>query len=483
MTAAIPGLDPSAARDLRARLTGELVLPEDAAYDDGRRVWNGMIDKRPAAIVRPRSEPDVAAAILTARVNGLQIAVRGGGHNIAGASTVDGGMVIDLRLLNAVTVDADARRAIVGGGALLRELDSATAAVGLCTTAGMVSHTGVGGLTLGGGYGWLARMYGLACDNLVGVTVVTAAGEVVRATETENADLLWGLRGGGGNFGVATEFEFRLHRLPPVVSGGTSFFRYDDALPVIRNLLAAADGFPDRFLGIAAATLGRADHHLPAEFIGQPVAAIDWGYLGEYDEGRRVIEPVIAGHSPVLETPVSAGRSYRDLQTQSDENMHPGQRMYWKSSFISSLPDAGIEAFLTRGAGSESPVAGVEIVQLGGAISRVGEDDTAFSHRDARFDFLAVSGWEDPAEDDVRIEHVRRAWGAVAPFASQGSYVNNMGDEGNDRVRAAYGDAKYRRLQALKDRYDPDNVFHRNANIRPSAIAGPGGQERSAAIS
>ncbi len=464
--ASLPHLDPAMIRDIRRGVAGQVIVAGDPGYEEARRVWNGMIDRRPAVIVRCRSSRDVATAISAARSAGLEIAVRGGGHNVAGLSSVDGGLVIDLSTMNSVTVDVDRRRALVGGGALLSDLDAATTAVGLATTGGMVSHTGVGGLTLGGGYGWLARVHGLACDNVVGAEVVTADGRILRAEERENPELFWGLRGGGGNFGVVTSFEFRLHPVPPVISTGDVFFDLEDAPAVLRTLLDVAPSLPDTILLSAGITTGRSDHNLPDDRIGKPVLVVYWGFLGEAQAARALVAPIIGAGTPVKELP--GEYSYVELQRGADENMRPAQRVYWKASFVSTLSGAGIEALVTRGAPDGVTLAGTEIVQLGGAIARVGEDETAYSHREAAFDFLAISAWEDPAEDDARIADVRRAWSTVAPHALSGVYVNNLGDEGADRVRAAYGAEKYARLQAIKHRYDPENVFHRNANIVPA---------------
>ena len=461
-------MDPAAIRGLRKVTTGQVIAPADDEYEAARRVWNGMIDRRPAVIVRPRSNADVAAAIAAARANGLEIAVRGGGHNISGSSTVDGGLVIDLSLMTDVTVDLERRRARVAGGALLRHLDAATSAVGLVTPAGEVSHTGVAGLTLGGGYGYLARMYGLACDNLVGAEVVTADGTVIRPSETTDADLLWGLRGAGANFGVVTSLEFRLHPLPPILETGDVFFARDDGPAAIRATFEIAATAPDHLYLAASTSAGRADHNLSADRIGSPIAIVHWVYMGDRDEADRLMAPLAAAAHPIQEIP---GRyAYTELQQAADESSHHGQRWYWKSSYVGTLDDAGIEAFLGRGSSGGSLRASAEMVGLGGAISRVGEDDTAVGHRDARFDYIALWGWDDPA-DDGAIGEVRAAWQAMQPHVSAGVYLNNLGDEGDERVRSAYGEAKYARLQVLKDRYDPANIFHRNQNVRPTSGA------------
>lgn len=468
----LTGLDRAAVAALRRDFTGTLVLPGDDGYDGARRVVNGMIDSRPALIARCGTATDVVRAVAAARDLGLEIAVRGGGHSVSGQSTVDDGMIIDLSPIREVTVDVDGRRVRVGGGALLRDMDAATTPHGLASVAGMVSHTGVGGLTLGGGYGWLSRMHGLACDNIVRAEVVTADGSIVVASDHENADLFWGIRGGGGNFGIVTQFEFRLHPIPPAIRTGDIFFDFDDGPTVLRAFFEYAADVPDEIFPSAFTVTGRAQHGLPESYLDRPVIGVSWAYVGDADDGERVAEPLRNAARPIKEE--LATIAYFDLQRVGDEAWHPGVRAYWKSSFTSALPEAGIEAFLSRGVGRADsgrvPRNGAEILRLGGTIARVGEDETAYSHRDAEYDFLAVGRWEDPADDEIFVSDARRSWAAVAPFASMGVYINNLGDEGQDRVKEAYGPKKYGRLADLKRRYDPENIFHRNQNIRPAEV-------------
>ena len=467
VAAAAEPLADSTLGSLREVFRGELIRHADPGYDEARQVWNGTMDRRPALVARCTGTADVVAAVRFARTSGLEVAVRGGGHSVAGHSTLDDGLVIDLGPMSGVRVDPDARRAWIQGGARLGQLDHETALHGLATTAGMVSHTGVGGLTLGGGYGFLARTHGLACDNLVSAEVVTADGEVLTASETRNEDLFWGLRGGGGNFGVVTGFEFRLHPVPPTVATGDLFFDLADGVGPLRAMLDFAPQAPEALTLSAAVIDVREQWGVPGMPVGAPVVNIFWAYLGSLAEGRRVAEPLYAAVSPRAE--MADEMSYLRLQGLADEGQRHRQRRYWKGSFAPILSDAGLEAFIARGcgAGDPPPLWAGELVSLGGAIARVGEDDTAYSGRDAAFDFLSMSSWDDPAEDEVRLAGARHYWETMSPFISPRAYVNSLEDEGTARVRDAYGASKYDRLVALKRKYDPDNVFHRNQNIRP----------------
>lgn len=452
---------------LRGAFRGELIRPVDPAYETARRVWNGTVDRRPALVARCTGTADVAAAVRFAREEGLEIAVRGGGHSVAGHGTVNGGMVIDLAPMRGVRVDPDSRRAWVQGGAVLGQLDHETALHGLATTAGTVSHTGVGGLTLGGGYGFLARTHGLAVDNLVSAEVVTADGEVLLASELRNDDLFWGLRGGGGNFGIVTAFEFRLHPAPSMVATGDLIFDSDQGLAALRAFRDFAAVMPESMTITAGAVTVRAEWEMPELEIGAPMVAISWVNLGSEAEGRQIAEPLYAGLEPRVK--VGEEMSYLRLQGLADASQRAGLRRYWKGSFATALTDAGLEAFMARGtqAGDPAPSWNGELISLGGAVARVGEDETAYSGRDAAFDFLTLCSWEDPAEDEVRLAGARHYWDTMKPFTSARAYVNSLEDEGSARVRDAYGASKYERLVALKRRYDPDNVFHLNQNILP----------------
>ena len=452
---------------LRRRFDGQVLLPDDDGYHQARRVWNAIVDRRPAVIARCASPSDVAAAVRFAAERDLEIGVRCGGHSVLGLSVPEAGLMIDLSLLRSVRVDPDRRRAWVAGGAVLGDLDRASQPYGLATTSGNVSDTGVGGLTLGGGMGWLARQFGLACDNVTRLQVVTADGEIVEASEAENAELFWGLRGGGGNFGVVTEFEFKLHPVGTAALIAEFFYTLQDAPSVLRGwreLIAEAP----RQATLTAWTGTAGDWPvLPAEHHNSPLASVGYIYVGEPDQGRELLQ-ALRGLAPPLAERVEE-LTYLELQTIDDAKHRQRLRRYWKGHYLRELPDDAIKAFLARGQTGDGdpellPYGGFQ--SYGGAIAEVGEDETAFSHRDALVEFVAVAAWADPAEDEARMSAARRWAAAIEPYAS-GVYVNDLADEGEAGVRRAYGPHKLARLAALKQRYDPDNRFHLNHNIRP----------------
>lgn len=438
-----------------SRLRGELLRPEHRAYEGARRVWNGMIDKRPALIVRCADVNDVVSAVRLAREQDLLVSVRGGGHNIAGKSMCDGGLVIDLSPMNRVEVDPAGRTARVEGGALLGDLDRETQAFGLATTAGVVTHTGVGGLTLGGGVGRLARKHGLACDNVLAVELVTAAGAVLNASAAENADLFWGLRGGGGNFGIVTAFHFRLHPVGPQVLGGKVLYPLQQARAALEFYL--------RFSRTAADELS-ADAIFLTSPAGERVLAVSVCYAGPIAEGERVLQPLRRFGTPLLDD--IAPLPYREVQAAADAFFPTGLRFYWKSHFIRDMDRELVEASVDHFARSPSPQSLLVFQQFGGRVGGVARSDTAFWHRDVQWDNFAVSVWTDPAETAPHLAWVRQWWDSTRRFSLGGEYINNLGDEGNDRVRAAYG-GNYERLVGLKQKYDPGNFFRLNANIRP----------------
>jgi FAD/FMN-containing dehydrogenase len=440
-----------------------MVRPPDPGYDDARRLWNAMIDKRPAVIARCRSTTDVAAAVAKANDDGLEIAVRAGGHSVSGLSSTEGGMMIDLRPMTRVVVDPDRRRARVQGGALLGEFDRATHEHGLAATGGMVHHTGVGGLTLGGGFGWLARVHGLACDNLASVEVVTASGGVVRAAEDENADLFWGIRGGGGNFGIVTEFEFELHEVGPLLSVELRFGA-DQGTSVVRAFRDVMSSAPPELCGLVGVSAGRGAGRLSDE-PGDHDVFVWCAYIGaDLEVGERFMAPLRRAAHPSAEQVEVV--SYPDLQSATGDASGPGRRHYWKGSLMWELSDAFLDAFLERGRMLRGGC-GIELFSLGGAISRIGEDDTAYSNRGAAFDMLPAATWNDPAEDEMNISLTRENWEELAPFARSAVYVNDLGPDAFERVGEVYGSRKLERLAGLKARWDPDNVFHLNANIAP----------------
>jgi FAD/FMN-containing dehydrogenase len=453
---------------LRGRFDGQVLLPDEPGYDQARQVWNAMVDRRPAVVARCASVADVAAAVGFAQAHELEIGVRCGGHSVLGISVPDGGLMVDLTPLRTVRVDPGRRRAWVAGGALLGDLDRAAQAHGLATTAGNVSHTGVGGLTLGGGMGWLARGYGLACDNVARFQVVTADGGVLHASRSENADLDWGLRGGGGNFGVVTGFEFDLHQVGTAALVVDLWYPPQDAAAAMRNWRGLIPEAPGQATFTAwVGTTGEAPSLPPAAW-NRPMAAIGYVWVGDPDQGRRLLPALRAGAPPLAERVLEL--SYLELQRFEDEQQRPGRlRRYWKGHYLRELGDGAVDAFLGRGGGGDpAPPPSGSLQSYGGAVAEVGDAETAFGHRDALVEFVAVAGWTDPAEDRPRTAAARRYAGAVEPFSS-GVYVNALGDEGQAGVRRAYGAGKLARLTTLKDRYDPGNVFHLNHNVRPSS--------------
>jgi FAD/FMN-containing dehydrogenase len=443
---------------------GEVILPGHDGYEASRVVWNGMVDRRPAAILRCATTEDVIAAVRFARESGMEIAVKCGGHSVLGLSVPNDGVMVDLSPMSAVRVDPIERKAWVGGGSLLRNLDVAAEEHGLATTAGNVSHTGVGGLTLGGGMGWLARQFGLSCDNVEAYTVVTAEGRIVRASESENPDLFFGLRGGGGNFGIVTEFEFRLHPVSGRALLADLVFDAADARDAMRGW---RDLLPD---APRAATL-TADATTAGD---RPVVSLGFVWVGDVEAGLGYLSKLRALGTPVTER--VREMTYVGLQCMSDNPNGHGRRRYSKGHYLSELGDAAIDAFLARGVRanetdpdwSRIPVGGFQA--YGGAIADVGDDDSAFSHRRALVEFGCGTVWDDPEEDGERVAAARAYGAALEPFAS-GVYVNALGDEGQAGVNRAYPAHKLAKLADLKRRYDPDNSFHLNQNIRPSATA------------
>ncbi|CAN5283862.1 FAD-binding oxidoreductase [soil metagenome] len=444
--------------------TGLIITPGDAGYDDARRVWNVMHDKRPAIIARCTSPADVAAAIAFAVENDVRIAIRGGGHSLPGLSVVDDGIVIDLGLMNAVSVDPATRRAIVQGGALLGDLDAAAQKHGLVVPAGVISHTGVAGLTLGGGVGRLMRRFGLTIDSLVSAEIVTADGRMLHADASENADLFWAIRGGGGNFGVVTSFEFGLHELSDLLILAT-FNPLEDAHRLLELAeKTMADEAPRELLWTSFIRKGPQRPWLPAEFVGQPgvMSVIEWS--GDPDDGRAVLEDIRRELAPV-------GGSidlvpFAVIQRAGDEDFGPGLMSYVKATFGSAITPQLIDVLIERGRLLRSPLTQVELLSMGGTISDVSPNDTAFPHRNAAWLLNVPASWRDAADSDYEIAWVRDTFAAIAPLSSGGAYSNFMeGDEeANDEV--AYG-ATLARLRAVKSTYDPTNVFRLNQNVLP----------------
>ncbi len=439
---------------LRAGMRGAVLGPDDAGYETARMVHNGMIDKRPAVIARCAGVADVRAALRFGREHDLQIAVRGGGHNVAGKAVCDSGIVIDVSPMKGMRVDPVKRVVHAQAGVTWGEFDRETQAFGLATTGGAVSTTGIAGLTLGGGIGWLQRKHGLTCDNLLSADVVTADDRFLTASETEHPDLFWGLRGGGGNFGIVTSFEYRLHPVGPVIAGAVAhpFSAARDAFGFYREYSRSAPD--DVFAEFALGTLPD----------GERGVFIFVCFEGPLDEGEKVLRPVREFGRPLAD--MIAPMSYCEVQQAYDEDFPYGLLNYWKSSNISSLTDDAIDTMVSymESAPSRRPM--VIIDQFGGAVARVAADATAFGHRDAEYDLIIAAIWADPHEQDAHIEWARAFWDAMRPHSTGDVYVNYLSDEGEDRVRAAYGH-HYQRLVELKRRYDPDNVFCNNQNIKP----------------
>ncbi len=452
------------ARAELAGFEGQVVCPGDADYDRGRTVWNAMHDRRPALIARCTSTRDVAAAIAYGRAHGMPIAVRGGGHSMPGHSTCDDGIVIDLRPMSAVRVDPVARRAVVQGGALLGEVDRATQAHGLVVPAGVVSHTGVGGLTLGGGVGRLMRRFGLTIDSLLAAEVVTADGRVLKASATDHPDLFWGIRGGGGNFGVVTQFEFLLHELSELLILAT--FHPLERVPEVlgRGRCAMAEDPPDELLWTSFLRKAPPLPWIPPELVGRlgVMSLIEWS--GEPAPGRRRLETLRRELSPIADSlePVP----FLTIQTLTDEIFAAGKRTYIKAGFARELSESLIETLWHCGAQVGSGFSQIEVLAMGGAIRRVAPEATAFPHREASWLINLPATWEDAADDGAEIDWVRRSFAALEPHLTGGKYVNFMGEDESSDAGGAYG-ATLRRLERVKRAYDPGNVFRLNQNVAP----------------
>lgn len=449
---------------LREEFNGELILPGDAGYDGARVVWNGIADRYPAIVARCKGSADVIAALRFAREHELVVAVRGGGHSIAGFSTCDGGMVIDLSPMRGVSVDPKQRVARVEGGALLGQLDEAAQAFGLACPVGVVAHTGVAGLTLGGGMGRLQRRYGFTIDNLLSIDIVTADGEMLHVSDSENDDLFWGVRGAGANFGVVTAFEFRLHPVGPAVVQGMVAHPAERAREVGALFAELAASAPEELMlqmGFARAT-GAAP--FSPEMAGRLVAVIGATHSGSVEAAERDLRPLRKALGPIADT--FATKPYLSVQKIYDEEMPWGRRFYMKSGFMPALPQEAIDICVERVADNPGDCS-IGLWAQGGAIARVPEEAMAFTGREAPFWVGVEALWDDPKLDDAHIGWGRAAMGALKPFTGRGHYVNDVVESGDDVVRAIYGDAKYQRLRALKRAYDPDNVFRLNQNIRP----------------
>ncbi|MFL5679258.1 MAG: FAD-binding oxidoreductase [Chloroflexota bacterium] len=462
---AAPQLD-----QLRRSFAGEIITPDHTEYDGSRRLWNDVFDLRPAAIVRPTTTTEVATALRFARDHDLELAIRSGGHSPSGHSSCDGGLVIDMSAMRGVTVDGERRTARANGGALLGELDVAAQAHGLVCPVGVIGHTGVAGLTLGGGIGRLQRNFGLTIDNLAAVELVTADGRVVRTSETEEPELFWGVRGAGWNYGIATGFDFRLQPFGPNLNRSVRIYRGSDVHEVWALFRDYAANAPDTVSFIFSIAMATPAADYPDSVAGGPIALIGFNHSGSADTVERDTAGLRRGPEPVAVTEES--RAYLDIQTAHDLVLGWGHRSFIKGVQSNDLRAESIDELVDLVASGAPGDASFSVTAQGGAIARVADDATAFTGRGARFDLSADSTWDDPELDEANRDWVRRAMAIVEPDATEGRYANENADTGPEETRAIYGDAKLARLAALKRTWDPENVFRRNHNVAPAAADG-----------
>ncbi len=442
--------------ELKKQVRGRVLGPSDTAYNEARSIYNAMIDRRPSVIVYCAGNQDVEASVRFAREHSLPLSVRGGGHNVAGNAVCDGGVMLHMGKLNGVRLDVKNHTSIAQPGATLGDYDQATTPHGLVTPMGIVSKTGIAGLTLGGGLGWLMGKYGLACDNLIGAEVVTAQGTTVQTNEKENAELLWGLRGGGGNFGIVTEFRYRLHPLQPIL-GGILLYSAESTREMLRFFREVTPELPDELI-ISAGMLDAPD--------GNPACAIVVGYIGDLAQGEKALAPIRAFGKPTAD--LVGPITYEQLQTMFDAAYPAGLCNYWKSGFMDSISDGIIDHVMEQFHRRPSRRTAFTFEHMHGLASRVPVEATAFAHRFNHFNFSIFGVWDDPTTNDVNVRWIRDVWQSAQQFLSGRAYVNYLGEEGADRVREAYG-PNYARLAALKKQYDPTNFFRLNQNIPPSS--------------
>jgi FAD/FMN-containing dehydrogenase len=450
--------------------TGTLMTPDHPAYDTARTVFNAMVDRRPALIARCNSTADVAAAVTYARAEGLEISVYGGGHGVTGSAVVDGGLCIDLRGLKTLDVDPVAKTVRAGGGLTWGELDAATQEHGLAVTGGRVSTTGVGGLSLGSGSGWLERAFGFVCDNIVAAEVVTADGRVVTASDTEHSELFWALRGGGGNFGVVTTFTFRLHDLGPIVYGGMLVFPAQRGVEVMRAYRDFVADAPDEVgSGLAFITAPHADF-VPEPARGHPAIGIICCYTGKPEDGPAAYAPLLElGPAMAMVQPMP----YVAVQQIIDAGNIKGRINYWTGDFYDAFPDEAVDVLVSMATQPVSPFTQIIVVPGGGAIARVSDEAMALGSRQAAFNIHFLSAWEDPAETDRNIDYTRGLAGALKPWSTGAAYLNFLGEEGQARIEASFGATKYAKLRQIKGIWDPENVFRHNQNIPPAPVIVP----------
>ncbi|MGY1640924.1 FAD-binding oxidoreductase [Geodermatophilus sp. SYSU D00703] len=456
MTTQVPGT-------LADRVRGQVIRPGDADYEEARHVYNAMIDARPDLVVRCTGTDDVAATVRYAAESGRPLAVRGGGHSVPGFGTADGAVVADLSLMQAVDVDPEARTATAGGGTTWGRFNDATAASGLATTGGIISTTGIGGLTLGGGIGYLCRGYGLSCDNLLSAEVVTADGTVLTADGDENADLFWALRGGGGNFGAVTRFTYRLHPVETIY-GGPMFFELADAPALFAFFREFVQDAPREYGGFPAFQIAPPLPFVPEDRVGDTFLAVVSCWSGSQAEGERVVDRFRQVARPVAEH--VGPMPYPALNSAFDALEPPGLQHYWKAAYVKELTDEAIAAHVEHGAQAPTVHSTMHLYPIDGAVHDVGPDATAFGHRDATFAAVIVGAWPDPADNEANTRWVRDYYSAIAPFSEAGGYTNFASADDQSKVADNYG-ANYERLREVKRRYDPGNLFALNQNIRP----------------
>jgi len=452
--------------ELAEAVRGEVIAPGDPGYDEARAIWNGAHDRRPALIVRCAGVADVMRAVEFARSQDLEVAVRGGSHSIPGFSTTDGGIVIDLSAMQGVRVDAEAGTARAEGGVQWGRFDHETQAFGLAVTGGLVSSTGLGGFTLGGGIGWLVRKYGLASDNLISADVVTADGRLVTASAEENPELLWGLKGGGGNFGIATSLEYQVHPVGPMVMGGPTFYAGDRAVEILRFYRDFVRDLPDELTTLANLLWAPPAPFIPEEWHGKPLIGLVACYAGSLEDGEKAVAPLRELGDPVAD--LMGPLPYTALQGLLDPLWPQGKNAYMKAGYLHGLDDDAIATAARYHRDATSPESEIHFHHFGGAVARVGEDATAYRERQAPYVMNIIAASSDAEGFDSHVDWAKRLYSDMEPSLTGAAYINFLSDEGEERVRAAYGDEKFARLQALKDEYDPTNVFHLNQNIPPS---------------
>lgn len=449
------------------RFQGTLLRPGDAGYDEARTIWNGMIDKYPTLIARSTGPVDVMEAVNFARENNLLISVRGGGHNVAGNAVVNDGLMIDPSHMKGVHVDPQRRTARVQPGVTWGEFDREAQAFGLATPGGIVSDTGVAGLTLGGGFGWLSRKYGFTVDNVISLDVVMADGRLVTTSATEDPDLFWGMRGGAGNFGIVVSFEFQLHPVGPEILAGPIIYPLEAARDVLRFYREFSASAPEELGSMAVFRTAPPAPFIHEELRGTPIIAIIAAYVGNIDDGKRILQPLREFGTPLFDG--IGVTTYAAHQKSLDPGQPRGHRYYWKSEYVYDISDEAITTLVAYASQMTSPSARLAVFQLGGAMSRLDEQAMAVSHRDAEYVLAINTGWADSADDEKEMRWTQDLWTAIRPFSTGGVYVNFLSaGEGQERVRAAYGAEKYDRLVELKNRYDPGNLFRVNQNVKPT---------------